>query len=76
MIHDLARIALKDRKLEIYQGHFKRTFIHVDDVARAFIMAIEKYDEMRGEIYNVGNEGMNYTKMEVNYEEGLLEKNK
>ena len=34
-------------------------------MARAFIMAIDKYDEMSGEIYNVGDESMNCTKMEV-----------
>ena len=58
-------MALKDRKLEIYQGHFRRSFVHVQDVCRAVIMAIDKYEEMSGEVYNVGDESMNYTKMEV-----------
>ena len=58
-------MALTDKVLEIYQGHFRRSFVHVEDVSRAIIMAIDKYEKMRGEVYNVGDESMNYTKLEV-----------
>ena len=42
-----------------------RTFIHVRDIARVFMFAINNCDKMSGEIYNVGSNSMNYSKGDV-----------
>ena len=42
-----------------------RTFIHVTDIARSFIFAIDNIDKMNNNIYNVGHETMNFSKQEV-----------
>ena len=42
-----------------------RTFIHVSDMARAFMFAIDNCDRMAGEVYNVGSNSMNYSKKDV-----------
>ena len=65
LINDFAFQAVKNRQLIIYEGGFRRTFIHVQDMASAFVHAIDNYDGMRDEAYNVGHESMNYTKREV-----------
>ena len=42
-----------------------RTFIHVHDMGRSFQLAIDRADEMRGEVYNVGSNSMNYSKQDI-----------
>jgi nucleoside-diphosphate-sugar epimerase len=42
-----------------------RTFIHVKDIARSFIFAIENQNKMSGEVYNVGGNSMNFSKRQV-----------
>ena len=42
------------RALVVFEGHFRRNFVHVRDVARAFLHALERFEAMRGQAYNVG----------------------
>lgn len=65
LVNHFTMKAIFDKKLEIYEGHFKRSFVHVRDAAKSFLFAIDKYKLMRGEIYNIGNGDLNMTKMEV-----------
>lgn len=55
-----------DRKLMIYEPDFRRSFLHVQDAARAICLAIEApLETVGGEVFNVGGEGGNLTKREV-----------
>jgi nucleoside-diphosphate-sugar epimerase len=65
LVNDFVYTALKMRYLVVYEAHFLRTFIHVYDIARAFLFALENADRMRHQVYNVGSEGMNYSKAQV-----------
>ena len=65
LINDFVYNAVKTKNLIIYEKHFYRTFIHVDDIARSFDFAIKNSKKMLGNIYNVGSEKMNFTKQEV-----------
>ena len=55
LVNDFTWRAYKDRALVIFEGGFKRTMVHVKDLASAFLFAIENYDRMVGQIYNVGS---------------------
>ncbi len=65
MINDFAFQALKNGMLVVYEKHFKRTFIHVRDMARSFLFAVENFDRLKDEIFNVGSEKANYTKEDI-----------
>ncbi len=65
MPNDFTYQAVKNRNLIVYEGGFKRTFVHVRDMARSFIFAMERWDDVKDEVYNVGHESMNFTKEDV-----------
>ena len=64
LVNDFVHRAVNDRAVVIFEGHFKRNFIHVRDVAQVFLHGIENFDAMRGRSYNVGLEDANLTKLE------------
>ena len=65
LVNDLTCKALLEKDIDIYQGSFRRTFLHVRDAAFAFVLALKKYKIMEGKAFNIGHESMNMTKMEV-----------
>jgi len=65
LVNDFVHRAVNDRAVVIFEGHFKRNFIHVRDVARVFLHGIENFDAMHGRAYNVGLEDANLTKLEL-----------
>ena len=65
LVNDFVYRAVNDRALVVFEGHFKRNYIHIRDVARVFLHAIENFEKMRGRAYNVGLEDANLTKLEL-----------
>lgn len=65
MVNDFVFQALRNRQLVVYEKHVRRTFIHVRDMARSFLFALENLEKMRDEVYNVGHKSMNFTKEDI-----------
>jgi nucleoside-diphosphate-sugar epimerase len=65
LVNDFVHRAVHDRAVVLFEGHFRRNFLHVRDVARAFLFALEHFDTMRGRPYNVGLEDANLSKLEL-----------
>ncbi len=65
LVNDFAWRAVNDRFIVLFEGHFKRNYIHVRDVARAFLHGLARFDSMRGEIFNVGMSDANLSKIEL-----------
>jgi nucleoside-diphosphate-sugar epimerase len=65
LVNDFTYRAVTDRFVVLFEAHFKRNYIHVRDVSRAFLHAIQNFDAMRGEAYNVGLSSANLSKMEL-----------
>ena len=65
LVNDFVYRAVNDRFVVLFEAHFKRNYIHIRDVARAFIHAIDHFDEMNGQAYNVGLSNANLSKLEL-----------
>jgi len=65
LVNDFVYRAFNDRTLVIFEGHFKRNFIHIQDVANAFLHAISNFENMKGNAYNVGLEDANLSKIKL-----------
>ncbi len=65
LVNDFTYRACTDRFIVLFESHFKRNFIHVRDVARAFLHGIDRFDAMKGQIYNVGLSDANLSKREL-----------
>lgn len=65
LVNDFVYRAVNDRALVLFEGHFKRNYIHVRDVAQAFIHGIAYFEEMRDRPYNVGMSDANLSKLEL-----------
>lgn len=64
LINDFTNKAMIEKHLVVYEAHFKRSFIHVTDMARAILFALE-HPEMAGQVYNVGDESQNFSKADI-----------
>jgi nucleoside-diphosphate-sugar epimerase len=65
LVNDFVHRAVTDRAVVIFEGHFKRNFVHVRDVVRAFLHAFAHFDAMKGRPYNVGLDEANLSKLEL-----------
>lgn len=65
LVNDFTYRAVKDRFVVVFEGHFKRNYVHIRDVARAFIHVINNFDAMKNEPYNVGLSDANLSKLEL-----------
>jgi nucleoside-diphosphate-sugar epimerase len=65
LVNDFVYRAMIDRTAVLFEAHFKRNYIHVRDVARAFMHAMEHFEAMKNEPYNVGLSDANLSKREL-----------
>lgn len=65
LVNDFVWRAHKDGSIVLFESHFRRNFIHVRDVAKAFLHAIENHSSMRGNVYNLGLSSANLTKLQL-----------
>lgn len=65
LVNDFTYRALHDRAVVVFEGHFKRNYIHIRDVANVFLHALQKFEQMRGKAYNVGLDDANLSKLEL-----------
>ena len=63
LVNDFTYRAVHDRFVLLFEGHFKRNYVHVRDVTRAFLHGIDNFDSMNGQIYNVGLSEANVSKL-------------
>lgn len=65
LVNDFVYRAVTDHFIVLFQAHFKRNYIHVRDVAKAFIHCLKNFERMKNEPYNVGLSDANLSKWEL-----------
>lgn len=65
LVNDFVYRAVTDRAVVLFEPHFKRNYIHVRDVTRAFLHGIDNFETMKNEPYNVGLSDANLSKLEL-----------
>ena len=65
LVNDFTYRAVFDHAVVLFEAHFKRNYIHVRDVARAFMHAMARSVDMGGQAYNVGLSDANLSKLEL-----------
>jgi len=65
LVNDFTYRAVHDRFVVLFESAFKRNYIHVRDVSRAFQHGIANASSMKGQIYNVGLSEANVSKREL-----------
>jgi nucleoside-diphosphate-sugar epimerase len=65
LVNDFVHRAVMDRFVIVFEGHFKRNYIHIRDVARVFLHGLNNFEAMKGRPYNVGLDDANLSKLEL-----------
>ena len=63
LVNNFVEKAVKKKKLDLFEAHFRRNYIHISDVISAFIYAIENFNKLKGQTYNLGLSSANLTKI-------------
>jgi len=65
LVNDFTYRAVSDRFIIIFEGHFKRNYVHIGDVVKCFVHAMDNFETMKHESYNVGLSEANISKLEL-----------
>jgi nucleoside-diphosphate-sugar epimerase len=65
LVNDFVYRAVNDKAIVLFESHFKRNYIHIRDVAQAFMHGLANFESMKGLPYNVGLSDANLSKWEL-----------
>jgi nucleoside-diphosphate-sugar epimerase len=65
LVNDFTYRALNEGTLVLFASRSKRTFVHIQDAISAYLFALEHADTMRGQVFNVGDERLNLSKLDI-----------
>ncbi len=65
LVNDFTYRAVYDKFVVLFEAHFKRNYVHVRDVVKAFVHGMDNFEAMKNQIYNVGLSDANLSKAEL-----------
>ena len=65
LINNFVERAVKTKKLDIFEPHFRRNYIHIKDVVKAILFAINNFRKLKGNIFNLGLSSANLSKLQL-----------
>lgn len=64
LLNDFVYKAFVERAIVIFDGHSVRTFLHIRDAIRAYMMALDD-TRLVGGVFNVGADSLNFSKFQI-----------
>ena len=65
LVNFLVYETVKNKKITLFEPNFRRNFIHIKDVVDGIIFAINNFNKLKGNIYNLGLSNANITKLQL-----------
>jgi len=65
LVNDFCEKAVTERAIVLYDADSTRTFMHVSDLVNGYLFALDRLEAMRGDVFNMGSERLNYTKRQI-----------
>ena len=65
LVNNFVYKSIKDKKLTIYEPHFRKNYIHINDVVDGVIYSIKNFSVLKNNIYNLGLSSANLTKYDL-----------
>jgi nucleoside-diphosphate-sugar epimerase len=65
LVNNFVYRAINDNYITVFEGGFKRNYIHIKDVSRVFLHGIKHFQELKNQVYNVGLSNANISKVEL-----------
>lgn len=65
IVNNFVETALREKKLSIFESHFRRNFIHIRDVVTAILYISKNFKKFKNNVYNLGLSNANITKMQL-----------
>lgn len=65
LVNDFCFQAYHNKQIVLFEGEFKRTFLHVSDAVSSIIFSLNNYTKMKNNTFNIGSNNMNFTKKKL-----------
>ena len=65
MINDFVYKSINDKNLVLFDKNSKMPFIHIDDVIESYLFALNNFDSMKDNTYNIGDESLIFSKIDI-----------
>lgn len=65
MPNDFVMRVVHERALVLFDSRSIRTFVHIDDAIQGYLLALDRFEDMQGQVFNVGTERMNLSKRQL-----------
>jgi len=65
LVNNFVLKSLNEKKLILFEPHFRRNFIHIRDVVSAVSFSIKNFDRLKNNVYNLGLSTANITKLDL-----------
>ena len=62
LVNNFVETAVNKKKLTLFEPHFRRNYIHIEDVVDAIIFSIKNFKLLKSNVYNLGLSSANLTK--------------
>ena len=63
LVNNFVHKSVKTKKLQVFEPRFRRNFIHIRDVVSGIIFAIDNFNKLKSNIYNLGLSSANISKI-------------